>query len=193
MRYTDDMCGRYQFYDQRNEEVRRMIETVKQQMPEPEFRKLSLSEVFPGQMVLTEVFGHSDGKFHVCPMIWGYPGKGKLIINGRSETADVSRFFAGSSRCIIPASGYYEWTENPRQKYYIVRTEGMAYLGALCRREADGWRFVILTEAAQGFQKEIHDRMPLMFSKEDAKNWLKGIDYKRMLSASLKDRKAVKV
>lgn len=69
----------------------------------------------------------------------------------------------------------------------------MAYLGAFCRREADGWRFVILTEAAAGYQKEIHDRMPLMFSKEDAKNWLKSRDYKGMLNASLKDRMAVPV
>ena len=187
------MCGRYQFYDQRNEEVRRMIDTVKQQMPEPKFRKLSLSEVFPGQMVLSEIYDPSQMKFRVCTMTWGYPGKGKLIINGRSETADSSMFFAGSSRCIIPASGYYEWTKNPRQKYYITSREGMAYLGAFCRIEADGWRFVILTEAAAGYQKEIHDRMPLMFSKEDAKNWLKSRDYKGMLNASLKDRIAVPV
>ena len=59
--------------------------------------------------------------------IWGFPGvEGKgLIINARCETALDKKLFAESvqkRRCLIPAAGFYEWSE--RKDPYFFAPKG---------------------------------------------------------------------
>ena len=62
-------------------------------------------------------------------MKWGYSGYGNKVINARSETAFEKPMFRKSMqerRCLLPASGYYEWRRTPsggksKQKYALYR------------------------------------------------------------------------
>ncbi len=177
------MCGRYLFYDEKNVTMYRWIKAAKAQMSEQEFASLSLSEVFPGQKALI-ITPSADGRAGLRPALWGYPLKGKLIINARSETLERSPFFAGSVRCVVPASGYYEWTKKPRIRYFFTLDSRPVYLGAVCRVHEDGLRMVIVTENASSPQSEIHDRQPLLFTKENAGKWCRNNSLADVLSLS---------
>lgn len=84
------------------------------------------------------------------------------------------------NRCIIPASGFYEWLpgEYHNQPYYIrFSTSGLMAFAGLWER----WKTVdgselesccILTTAANEIMKPIHDRMPVILSPEDYGRWL---------------------
>ena len=75
-----------------------------------------------------------DDRRMLAPMRWGFiphwyktPTDGPLLINARAETiAEKPAFRAAcrERRCIIPASGFYEWTkdgEGKRLPWYIRR------------------------------------------------------------------------
>ena len=119
-------------------------------------------------------------------MRWGYipswykaPNDGPLIINARSDTVAVKPAFREAiraRRCIIPASGFYEWTEGPdksRLPFYITRTDGapMAFAGLW-----QAWGdlvtcAVVSTEAGPGMGG-IHDREPVILDPADWPLWL---------------------
>src|SRR5215467_13365705 len=78
-----------------------------------------------------------DGKRDLVPMRWGlvpWWRKKKIkempaTFNARAETVAEKPMFRDAfkrSRCLIPASGYYEWETRPdtKQPYYITPTEG---------------------------------------------------------------------
>lgn len=157
-------------------------------MKNEDFEQISLFEVFPGQRAFTVVSDRE--KMKLVPMLWGYTGK-SLVINARSETAFSNSFFAESGRCVIPCSGYYEWSKQKKKYYFSV--DGTAYLGALYRREADGYHFVILTEDACAPMHTVHPRMPVLFTREDAVKWCRNASEKEMLRASLRKRNMVQV
>ncbi|MEE3487038.1 MAG: SOS response-associated peptidase family protein [Bulleidia sp.] len=182
------MCGRYLFFDEKNEALRDLIDAAREKMQKEDFEQISLFEVFPGQRAFA--IASAKEKMKLVPMLWGYQGK-SLVINARSETAFSSPFFAGSGRCVIPCSGYYEWSKQKRKYYFSV--DGTAYLGALYRREADGYHFVILTEDACKPMNTIHPRMPVLFTKQDAVKWCRNSNEKEMLCASLRKRNMTQV
>ncbi len=65
-------------------------------------------------------------------------------------------------RCLIPASGYYEWEKRGKEKIkYAIRPEGarLLYMAGIYRIEKGAPVFTILTrEVALGIAF-IHDRM----------------------------------
>lgn len=107
-------------------------------------------------------------------------------INARAETVVTGKFFKDlwpGGRALAPANGWFEWIPdqaNPKQKqpYYITAdNDEPLYFSALAEvhqgsaaREQDG--FVIITAAADQGLIDIHDRKPLVFSPEAAKEWL---------------------
>jgi putative SOS response-associated peptidase YedK len=119
-------------------------------------------------------------------MRWGFipswykaPNDGPLIINARSDTVASKPAFREAirtRRCIIPASGFYEWTEGPdktRLPYYITRSdaEPMAFAGLW-----QAWGdlvtcAVVSTEAGPGMAG-IHDREPVILDRADWPLWL---------------------
>ena len=181
------MCGRYQFYDNKSISIRHLIEMARQKMPPAEFEQLSLFEVFLGQKVLIGAFDQKAQRFGSCIMKWGYTRGNGMVINARSETFLYSPFFADSFPCAIQCSGYYEWSKQPRRKYYFTSKTEPVYLAGIYHQEADGLHFVILTEDARNAQKEIHDRQPIMLDQEKAKAWCKDITMP-LSQISLQDR-----
>jgi hypothetical protein len=81
-----------------------------------------------------------DGKRELLPMRWGLipswwskPLKEMKVatFNARAETVADKPVFRDAfkrTRCLIPASGYYEWQDTPngKQPFYFTRRDGQA-------------------------------------------------------------------
>lgn len=116
------------------------------------------------------------------------PSIGTKLINARAETVETKPSFRGSfarHRCLIPASGFFEWkvvSENRkvrRQPYYVrpAEAEGLfAFAGLLSRWRSDkGEDFVttcIITTGANTLMAPIHDRMPVILAPRAWDAWL---------------------
>ncbi len=111
---------------------------------------------------------------------WGLPssgGKKPLLINARMETVNKKPTFSSfflHSRCIVVASGWYEWSA-ARKPWYIQLCDGgvMGIAGLLFRCGTQS-RFVIMTSAADRELAQIHHRQPLVLGDGDEKDWLSG-------------------
>src|ERR1700747_1507891 len=118
---------------------------------------------------------------------------GGKLINARAETVAVKPAFRrafAKRRCIIPADGYYEWqavTEDGKQRkqpYYISPRDGeaLAFAGLyeLWRdaplpddhERAWLWTAAIITTQATDDVGQIHDRMPMVITREHWADWL---------------------
>ncbi|MFV0445687.1 MAG: SOS response-associated peptidase [Planctomycetaceae bacterium] len=111
------------------------------------------------------------------------PKIGSRMINARSETAAEKPSFRAAfkrRRCLIPASGFYEWDQHtqPKQPYHITPTRGglMAFAGLWERWSPPGSEpletCTILTTGATGTLSPIHDRMPVILPPEQFDQWL---------------------
>ena len=107
---------------------------------------------------------------------------GAKMFNARSETvAEKPSFRAAFAqrRCLVPASGYYEWQARAagKQPYFILAEDGspLAFAG-LWETRKDGevrtFTFSILTAAATGKLAEIHDRQPVMLRPAERDAWM---------------------
>jgi putative SOS response-associated peptidase YedK len=104
------------------------------------------------------------------------------------ETAAIKPMFRSAwktRRCLIPASGYFEWVEEripalsrpPKQPFYITRKDGLPFtFAALWERWGpDGLlTCTILTTAASDGIRDLHTRMPVMLAKDGFDPWLSG-------------------
>jgi putative SOS response-associated peptidase YedK len=162
-------------------ELRQIIKVVEAKMRE-EYQGLSLKtegEIFPGDTVPVQT-----GPDAFAPMRWDFTAyNGKAIINARSETAAEKPMFRESMfarRCLIPASGYFEWQKDGKQriKYAFHLPDGPLYLAGCWRQERDAPLpvFVILTRDAVNGLEEIHDRMPVIIQKDRIGDWFTGGD-----------------
>ena len=144
--------------------------------------------VCPTQSVATVI--SRAGTRHLGPMRWGllprwykHETDGPLLINARAETVASKPAFAEAARtrrCLIPASGFYEWTKDAqdnRLPWYIYpeRGEFLAFAGLWQVWEKDGHRHVtcaIITCAANARMADIHHRMPVILAPADWPLWL---------------------
>jgi putative SOS response-associated peptidase YedK len=135
------------------------------------------------------------GERTLVPMRWGLvPGWWKkplkemkvATFNARSDTIADKPMFRDSFkrwRCLIPASGYYEWLTTPegKQPYYFTRRDGQVITIAGVQ---DGWTepqsrerlrscSMVITEANK-FVEDIHDRMPVILDAEHFEQWMDG-------------------
>lgn len=131
-------------------------------------------EIFPSENPLTVI--KADDKIKLMPMRWGLPinDSKRLVINARVETVDKKPMFKSSflkRRCIIPANAFFEWkTENSKKvKHRISKdSENIFSMGAIY----DDNGFVILTMDSTEDMKSIHNRMPLILTREEENIWL---------------------
>ena len=114
---------------------------------------------------------------------------GNQAINARIETAAAKPLFRGawkSRRCLIPASGFYEWraVEVPgkakvaKLPFYISKRDGLPLTFAgLWERWKDGMlSCTILTCEAFDGMRDLHTRMPVMLAAESFEPRLAGKD-----------------
>jgi len=106
------------------------------------------------------------------------------MINARSESAAEKPAFRSAwreRRCLVPASGYYEWPTSAagKQPYWIYSELGMMMFAGLWERwrQPDGeWllTYSILTTEALGDISQLHDRTPVMLDAAVFSDWLHG-------------------
>jgi len=132
------------------------------------------------------------------PMRWGFrhPTRGMLVFNTRSETAAEKPLFCTSisdRRCLIPASGYYEWQNADGKKTKFSFSSGNhepLYLAGLYLRSSHDKLpfFTILTRDATAELKDIHARMPVILPQDRMMDWLSPEkDYKDFLSETVQN------
>ena len=99
---------------------------------------------------------------------WGLRGR---FANLRAET--VLTRFRTSGRCIVPASGFYEWqARGGRKQPYYFFPKGEPLLGFAALWEHDTCS--LITTDAIGVAREVHDRMPVILAKQYYAAWLAG-------------------
>jgi putative SOS response-associated peptidase YedK len=148
--------------------------------------------ICPTQMI--DAVMVSQGKRELVPMRWGLvPSWWKKTLkelpstfNARAETVAVKPMFRSAfnrTRCLIPASGYYEWanTANGKQPYYFSARDGapltMAGLWGEWKNIETGEPLkscAIIVTSANAVAGKVHDRMPVLLQAKDFHGWLAG-------------------
>lgn len=114
------------------------------------------------------------------------PDIGNRMINARAETITEKPSFREAfrkRRCIIPASGFYEWKKasngNAKQPFYFYLNEkdvfGFAGLYEEWLDKQTGELLetcTIITTEANEVLKPVHDRMPVILHSKDYDEWL---------------------
>lgn len=113
------------------------------------------------------------------PTWWSAAEPPKHTINARSETAGTSNMFRAAfkaSRCLVPASGYFEWQTLPgggKSPVFIARADQAPLLmGGVHACTANQPTFAVLTTSAPTGLEAIHDRSPVILEPEAAARWL---------------------
>jgi len=114
---------------------------------------------------------------------WAKESGSAGMINARSETATMKHAFRDPMRfrrCLIPVDGFYEWrkTGTSKQPYCFEVNDGQLFAFAGLW---DGWRdpsgqwirsCSILTTTPNALTSPVHDRMPVILSREVYDLWL---------------------
>lgn len=144
----------------------------------------SFREVFPDTIAATLV--EDDKKaISVSAKRWGEK-RGKLfVINARQETIFEKPMFKDAieqHRCVIPASGFYEWASigRQKQKYKISsqRSEPI-YMAGLYLPKQENDHYVIITTASEGDMSFIHHRSPVLLSADEYPEYLSSFSFAR--------------
>lgn len=131
-----------------------------------------------------------DGGRQLGAMRWGFLphwynalNDGPLLINARAETIAEKPAFRTACRerrCLIPVSGFYEWTTDDggrKQPWYIAaHDEAPLALAGIWQTwdkgEAPVKSCAIVTCAANETLKPLHHRMPVIVAQRDWPLWL---------------------
>jgi len=141
--------------------------------------------VSPGQLIPVII---KTNEFLITDMKWGYkphwiPSFDKEMINAKSETVDIKPIFKPAfmhHRCLILASGFYEWKKVGTQKipYYFSLTTHPIFAFAGIYSVLDPLQPVlkasaaILTTEPNEIVSTIHNRMPVVLTGKSARTWL---------------------
>ena len=167
------MCGRYFIADKDTpQEMQAILDALnRKNMP------VQTGEIFPSDAV--PVIARSRSLVPApFAMRWGYALDGRRVINARSETAGEKPLFSDGMRfrrCLVPASGYYEWSRRSREKTKYEITDAlspMIYMAGLYRLTDGMPEFVILTRDPGESVSFLHDRMPVILPRECFAGWL---------------------
>jgi putative SOS response-associated peptidase YedK len=173
------MCGRFTITHP-NEALAALFDAV----PGNDLPPVPNFNVCPTNTVA--VVTSESGVRRLRAMRWGFlpywykaPNDGPLIINARSDTVATKPAFREairSRRCIVPASGFYEWNEGEngaRVPWYFTRQDGapMALAGIWQHWGEMDTVAIVSTEAGPGMG-EIHHREPVVLEKADWPLWL---------------------
>jgi putative SOS response-associated peptidase YedK len=127
------------------------------------------------------------------------PGSDPDPINARAETLTGNRYFREAyreRRCLVPADGFYEWTETAdgKRPHFFSRADGRPFLlaglwetwtpeqtqtglGEFESGDPDSdpeaiRSFTVVTTDSNDRLADYHDRMPVLFDRESGERWL---------------------
>jgi len=186
------MCGRYAFFTP--------IEAVARLFGAVEYPADGLApryNIAPTQQVPVVRWSASHDRDAETPPLrvlslarWGLvpswakdPAIGNRMINARGETASEKPAFRAAfrqRRCLVPADGFFEWQKSGsgKQPWFIRAADGqpMAFAGLWETWSPAGGEpmhsCTIITTAANGFMRPLHDRMPVILDAAGREAWL---------------------
>jgi putative SOS response-associated peptidase YedK len=146
--------------------------------------------IAPSQMI--EVVLAPESERILAELKWGLVPSwakdadiGNRMINARAETLAEKPSFRDAfkkRRCIIPASGFYEWQKKgsgAKQPFYFYLNDkevfGFAGLWEEWLDKTSGEVLetcAIITTEANDVLKPVHERMPVILQAEDYEQWL---------------------
>jgi putative SOS response-associated peptidase YedK len=173
------MCGRYGFVPGKNFEERFQVELTQELLPS--------YNVAPGASMPVVVH---NSRNRVELMKWGLipfwakdPNIRYKTINARAESVASSPAFREAfkrRRCLVPASGFYEWQQTERGKLphfiHLKEAELFAFAGLY-----DVWKdtegnelrtYTIITTIPNKLMQPIHNRMPVILHPDDEAMWI---------------------
>lgn len=211
------MCARYTvFTEEEVFEIRSIIAEVS--------KKFGDGVVCKGEVRPTNtapVLTMDGDRLAASPASFGFPkwnGKG-VDINARTDTIlsaldnpekrSMWRNPILTRRCVVPSTGFYEWTypavlepqislypveqkpnaKDPKVKLFFRRpNETMLYMAGMISTyvDKDGNTkdaFVILTTAANASMERFHDRMPVILSASEREDWISDEGFMRRVLA----------
>ncbi|MBS4178633.1 SOS response-associated peptidase [Lederbergia citrea] len=190
------MCGRYSLFANG--------ESLAERFGFDNFADLEWVErynVAPSQSVLAIVnasTGNRAGmlKWGLVPSWAKDPKNGYKMINARAETIDQKPSFKKllkRRRCIVVADGFYEWkklgADKQPYRFQLKSKEPFAFAGLWDRWEQNEeviHSCTIITTEANAVVSGIHDRMPVILTKEAEVAWLnRSIDDEAYLKSLL--------
>ena len=163
--------------------------------------KQTFQEIFNVQPPLFESYNLAPTQY--APVVWQPTGEREVLsarwglvprwvdkpadfkasmFNARAETltekASFKRPFK-SQRCLVPASGFYEWKKvgSDKQPFYIHREDDtpIAFAGLYDYWQKDDeeiYSYTIITTAPNALMKNLHNRMPVILAPEHFETWL---------------------
>jgi len=169
------MCGRYSIIGDRS------IFAISEQ-----FKKLQIIDaprynISPGSKAPIILQGKNgleanEATWWLIPQ-WSKTGKPDMrfpSFNARAETIDTSKLFAPcfkTHRCLIPASGFYEWKDK-HPLCIRMKNEQPMFFGGVYSVWKDAVSFSIITTAANRLMSEFHTRMPVILPEKNFEKWL---------------------
>jgi putative SOS response-associated peptidase YedK len=175
------MCGRYTL-TMTPDEMKRLLRYPEVPNFPPRYN------IAPTQPIPIIREDHGERHFHLVR--WGLipgwvkdPADFSLLINARAETVSEKPAFRAAMkyrRCLVPASGFYEWRREGKTKHaFFIRPRGGGLIAMAGIWEAwmgkDGSEIdtaAILTTSANRLMASIHDRMPVIIQEPDFEAWL---------------------
>ena len=102
----------------------------------------------------------------------------KPLFNARSETVHEKPAFKDSfkkRRCLIPASGFYEWKDKKPNYFQVLDCSVFAFAGFWSSSSYNGETLescTILTTVPNELMSKFHHRMPVILQPENYTLWL---------------------
>jgi putative SOS response-associated peptidase YedK len=175
------MCGRYAMFA--------TTEELAHALGSPAFLGFSIEKRFnvaPGQwiVIVRPVKGErvpSLARWGLVPSWSKDPTVGVRPINARAEGIATKPMFRGAlkhGRCLIPASGFYEWKGGKTKVPHFIQPKGggiFIFAGISSQWAGPDGELetcAIVTTEANSLMHPIHDRMPVILNPEVAGSWL---------------------
>jgi putative SOS response-associated peptidase YedK len=175
------MCGRYALTLKDKEALEQLRDLIGD-----DFEMSPRYNIAPQQTA--PVIRRLDDKMKLEELRWGFrpawlKDKNKAQINARAETVFESKMFKHSAlnrRCLIPATGWYEWQARVGGKqphYFHKRDGGLLLLAGIWTtwHGEDGKEesnYAIITTEANLLAAPIHNRMPVILNEAGREAWL---------------------
>jgi len=187
------MCGRYATFGpvSLSREAREVLDQLELDIISEIHQREDQFNIAPTQKAL--VVAHGQNGYEAKAFRWGLVPSwakdlklGAKTINARAETVATKPSFRNAfkkRRCLVPASGYFEWKgESPnKQPYFIHDPAGdlLMFAGLW-----EGWRasqdeewthtFTIITGEPGKVSGDIHDRQPVILPPDLWEVWMDG-------------------
>ncbi|HEY5291217.1 MAG TPA: SOS response-associated peptidase [Burkholderiales bacterium] len=176
------MCGRYNivtdaqaFYD---------AYQVEAELGEGRLARYNVAPATE-QLVIVAEGGHRAARWHRWGLIphWAKdPAIAYKAINARGESVAAKPAFRAAfrqRRCLVPATGFYEWkVQDGGKQPYLIRpaSGGLISFAGLWETwagpEGEVRSFTIITTEPNELMARIHDRMPAIIPREHYARWL---------------------